>query len=197
MRKYVSLFLFWSFLVLFATGIVLFIMPHGRVAYWTGWTLLGLGKDQWQAIHIVFGILMMIFGIWHIWLNWRPLVSYLKQKFVPASPLIISGAVSIVLLILCIYNLPPVNYLINFQEQIKNSWVKPVTPPPVPHAELMPIRDICLRLGARPRDVIEGLRKRGLEVPSGRITLKELAQLNGMRPVDVYRIIQEEIQQKK
>ncbi len=183
--------------MLIITGIVLFIMPHGRVAYWTGWTLLGLGKDQWEAIHIVFGILMMIFGLWHIYLNWHPIMNYLKQKPASSNPLIISGTVSIVLLILSIYNLPPINYLINFQEQIKESWDKTAPSPPVPHTELMSIREICLRLGVKPRDIVEDLRKRGLEVPSGRITLKELAKLNKMRPVDIYLIIQEEVQQKR
>jgi hypothetical protein len=41
-RGFFSLLSFGGFIVLALTGIVLFIMPHGRVAYWTDWRFLGL-----------------------------------------------------------------------------------------------------------------------------------------------------------
>ncbi|WP_457756356.1 DUF4405 domain-containing protein [Thermodesulfatator indicus] len=197
MRKYVNLFLFWSLMAMLITGIVLFIMPLGRVAYWTGWTLLGLDKDQWQSLHIVFGILMLIFGFWHLYLNWRPFVKYVKEKLSPANPAVITTLVSLVLLVMAVKYIPPINYLLEFQEKIKNSWVKPTTPPPVPHAELMPLRDIAMRLGMRPRDAVELLRQHGLEVPSGQISLKEVAKLNGKRPSEVYQILIQASQNRK
>jgi hypothetical protein len=33
----------------------------------------------WMAIHNSCGILFTIFSIWHLTLNWRPLLNYLKQ----------------------------------------------------------------------------------------------------------------------
>ena len=52
----------WSFFVLTTTGIVLYIVPHGRVAYWTLWSLAGLEKDQWAGIHMTFGGVFIITG---------------------------------------------------------------------------------------------------------------------------------------
>jgi len=78
LRKYVSLFLFYTLIAMTISGIVLYIMPHGRVAYWTGWRFLGLDKDQWDSLHTIFGFLMIFFGIWHVILNWNSIVNYLN-----------------------------------------------------------------------------------------------------------------------
>jgi succinate dehydrogenase hydrophobic anchor subunit len=68
------------FVALAVTGGVLFVTPPGRVAHWTGWRLLGLTKDQWGALHIWFALLFLIASGFHIWLNWRPLLSYFKSR---------------------------------------------------------------------------------------------------------------------
>ena len=39
MRRLVSLTSFISFVFLAATGIMLFLSPQGRVAYWSGWKM--------------------------------------------------------------------------------------------------------------------------------------------------------------
>jgi hypothetical protein len=40
------------FLIVSFSGIILYMTPQGRVANWTNWTLLGLGKHDWSAVHI-------------------------------------------------------------------------------------------------------------------------------------------------
>jgi len=50
-RAFVTLLTTFCFVVLVLTGFVLFVEPHGRVAYWTDWRLLGLGKQHWDGIH--------------------------------------------------------------------------------------------------------------------------------------------------
>lgn len=45
-RSSTSFLVTWSFLVLTITGFVLYVVPHGRVAYWIHWSLAGMEKDQ-------------------------------------------------------------------------------------------------------------------------------------------------------
>ena len=47
MRKYVSLFLFFDLIIMAFSGIVLYITPHGRVAYWynSGYTPYDLVEE--------------------------------------------------------------------------------------------------------------------------------------------------------
>ncbi len=71
MKKIISLGLLFTFLLGVITGIVLYIMPHGRIAYWNDWRLLGLNKDQWEALHIVFTFLMVFLGVLHLFINWN------------------------------------------------------------------------------------------------------------------------------
>ena len=80
LRRVVSLGAFLSFSVMVLTGVVLFICPQGRVAYWTGWRLLGLSKEQYGALHATFMVVFMVAGIWHIVLNWSLLARYLKNR---------------------------------------------------------------------------------------------------------------------
>ena len=80
MRKATSLTLLISFIPLILTSVILYIAPEGRVAYWADWHLLGLSKTQWSDIHINLGFLFLAAGLIHLWLNWRPILAYLKNK---------------------------------------------------------------------------------------------------------------------
>jgi len=68
-RAFVSLLSLVSFILLGLTGIILYIQPHGRVAYWTKWSFLGLEKDQWGNIHIFSGLLFLMAGGFHFYYN--------------------------------------------------------------------------------------------------------------------------------
>ena len=79
-RRIISLTIFLSFIMMAYTGIMLFLCPQGRVAYWTGWRLFGLSKEQYGELHTTFMIVFLVGGIWHITLNWRPIKGYLKNR---------------------------------------------------------------------------------------------------------------------
>ncbi len=51
-RSFVAFLVTWSFVVLTVTGLVLYIVPQGRVAYWIHRSMLGLGKESWGDVHI-------------------------------------------------------------------------------------------------------------------------------------------------
>ena len=79
-RAFTSILLVWSGLVMAVSGIVLYIAPTGRVAHAAVWTLMGLDKEGWGAVHTILSFIFTIFAILHIVLNWKPLISYLKDR---------------------------------------------------------------------------------------------------------------------
>ena len=79
-RAFTSLCSLVSFILLLLTAIILYIEPHGRVAYWTKWNFLGLEKDQWGNIHLFSGLLFLVAGGFHLYYNWKPLIGYLSGK---------------------------------------------------------------------------------------------------------------------
>ena len=80
LRKMTSLTALLSFVGMVVTSLVLYIVPHGRVAYWADWTLLGLDKTRWGDLHINLGLLFLLALGLHIYYNWKAIVAYLKNK---------------------------------------------------------------------------------------------------------------------
>ena len=184
-RKWIDLLLFYSFLVLLISSIVLFIVPYGRVANWTGWKLLNLTKTQWENVHLISGITFIIFLIWHMVLNWIPLKKYLLKKESLFS-LIITTTITLI----AAYNLPPVNLITTFQEKIKESWEKELkNQPPIPHAELMTLKEFCIKTGVPVEAALKNLKNSGIKVETVDETLKEIARKNDTSPAALYKII--------
>lgn len=195
LRKYVSLFLLYSLLLMALTGTVLFTMPHGRVAYWTGWRFLGLDKDQWDNLHIIFGFLMVFFGIWHVALNWRSIVNYLKGKagLFTSKEFLVTTFIVFLVGTGTLLNVSPFKNFIDFGEKIRNSWPKPKIMPPAPHAELFPLKRVAQLLGITPQQALNILKSKGLKVSSTDEALKEIAARNGTTPARVYEILSESV----
>ena len=80
LRRLVSLTALLTFLLLVLTGVVLYIVPQGRVAYWSGWTLWGLSKTQWTSFHINLALLFLIAGALHVYYNWKAITTYLRDR---------------------------------------------------------------------------------------------------------------------
>jgi len=78
-RRVITLTVLLSFVFLALSGIMLFLRPQGRVAYWSGWTLLGLSKDQYSAIHTTFMVLFLTVGVWHIGLSPEEIIDLLNE----------------------------------------------------------------------------------------------------------------------
>jgi len=49
--SFVSLLTTFSFIAAAVSGLVLYVSPQGRVAYWQNWTMLRLGKGEWNSLH--------------------------------------------------------------------------------------------------------------------------------------------------
>ncbi len=125
MGSWISTFLFYATVLVILTGMVLYIMPPGRVAYWTDWRLQGLDKDQWEAIHILFGLLMMFPAVWHLYFNWKPFRRYLGSLRAPGKAFVSVTLATLILASLAVKDLPPASWLMALGARLKASWGNP------------------------------------------------------------------------
>ncbi len=145
-KSFVSFSLGWSFLVIFLSGIVLYIAPPGRVANWTDWTLFGFSKSGWQAMHTIFSYTFVILSIFHLFtLNWKAFWSYIVTKKAKGinklKELLLSFTLVILVFAGTYFNLQPFKAVMDLSEWATESWEKEDEQPPIPHAEILTIRE--------------------------------------------------------
>ena len=120
-----SFHLLFTGIVLLVSGLVLFISPPG-VAHSTGWRLLGFDKEQWEAIHTLPGYVGTLFVVFHLVLNWKALRSYLRDRARRAYRLkaefIVTLLLTIIVWIGSAYHIPPFGTVMDWGENIKESW---------------------------------------------------------------------------
>ncbi|MDD3310752.1 DUF4405 domain-containing protein [Pseudodesulfovibrio sp.] len=191
LRKITSLTALLSFLVTLTTSVVLYIVPHGRVAYWADWTFLGLSKDQWDGTHITVGTLFIVALLLHVWLNWKPLMAYMKNKarqmVVLTGPMIVSVAITLFVFFGTLLGLPPMQQILDFGASIKDDAVKTYGNPPFGHAELSPLDKFCGYLGLDVEKAVAALKAAGYTLEKGAATeLKDIARSRGVSPQHVF-----------
>jgi len=185
---------FVSFLIMGITGIVLYFEPQGRVAYWTQWKFLGLSKTGWDQIHITSSVLFTIAAIYHLTLNWRAFLSYLREKAGEAirfkAEAGVSLAVGILLIAGTIYGVPPLSSIVEFSRYLKEGWVtSSEQEPPYGHAELSRLSILARKTHMEPGAVLIALRDRGIDVTSGDEVFGDIARRNHMSPMELFGII--------
>lgn len=193
-RVFTSLCSLVSFILLLLTAIILYIEPHGRVAYWIKWNLLGLEKDQWGNIHIFSGLLFLIAGGFHLYYNWKPLINYLSGKIESGlrykRELTISCLILLWIIVSGIWSLPPLVYVADLGEAIKSSWVTaPELEPPFGHAELASLKTFCKKQGIPLDRAMADLREAGFKVDHSGQTLGNIADSKGTSGMGVYEVI--------
>ena len=124
------------------SGIILYITPQGRIAHWSSWTMLGLDKEQWGAVHTLFVLTLLIAVTFHLFVfNWKLFMTYLKQKHQKGirhrRELAIVLTLTLAVLVGTLVNIPPFGTVVALGENIKDYWAKTEEEPPIPHAEDM------------------------------------------------------------
>jgi hypothetical protein len=190
LRKIISLTEFLSFFLLLLTSIVLYVVPEGRVAYWSDWRWMGLSKSQWGDLHVNFGFLFVLAGIIHIYLNWKPIIQYLKDRAKKIKIFTASFNIALILMVLCAvgtyFALPPFSWVLSISESFKEAGSRTYGEPPYGHAELSSIKLLSKRLGFDVDTSLKGLENANIRFQSETQTLLEIAQTNGLTPNDVY-----------
>ncbi len=193
-RGLTSFFMTFGFLVMSVTGIILYFEPQGRVAYWVTWRFLGLTKTDWDNIHILSSLLFVVAGIFHLYFNWKPLMHYLRDKVAGGIRLKREFAVSIagllIVVVSALYHVPPVGYLLDFNEYLKGLWVfSPEYEPPFGHAELLSLKVFTKKMDIDLTKAKAELNKNGIKIVSDTLSLEEIARANNVSPKDLYMII--------
>jgi hypothetical protein len=193
-RSLTAFIVTWSFLVLTVTGIVLYIVPQGRVAYWVDWSLLGLEKTDWANVHMVFGGVFIAMGILHLYFNWKPFKKYLAARvsghLEVTRELVASIVISVLIIAGSIADVPPVSWVFDLNEAVKAAWVtSPEYEPPFGHAEEVSLKTLAKRTDLDLPAVVQTLRTQNIQFGDASDSIKSIAVANGMNPMQVYALI--------
>ena len=194
-RALASVLIGVAFVVMIVSGTILFVSPPGRVANWTDWRMIGYSKHEWAELHIAFGVVFLLAAVIHLLLNIRPLISYFRNRTTRHLGMRREWIAALVLSVLVFlgtrYDVPPVSTLLSFGESVKRSWEEPTVAAPIPHAELLTLRELAEKAGITLEQATERLTKQELKGITGDVVVAELASQNNTTPQRVYQIVQD------
>lgn len=183
----------WSFVLETVSGLVLYIVPPGRIAHWTNWKLWGYTKEEWAAIHTIFGYVFLIFALVHIYYNWKPILNYIRSKVKAGlrmrAELAVSLLITLVVFVATVVSLPPFSTVMDIGESFKNSWEESQNEPFVPHAELMRFDEFVEEIGISDEQAFQTLESAGITVRERKEIIKEIAEENGVAPSEIHDIL--------
>ncbi|WP_373510721.1 DUF4405 domain-containing protein [Thiocapsa sp.] len=193
-RAFVAFLVTWSFVILTVTGIVLYVVPHGRVGNWTFWTLGGLGKDGWADVHILFGAIFIVTGALHLYFNWKPFKKYLAERvsghLAVKRELVTSLVATLLLALGALFAVPPVSWLFDLNDWAKSAWSgAPGQEPPYARAEATPLPVLAQRLGLDPDTMRKALTEAGVRIDDPNSNLERLARAHNSTPAALFALI--------
>lgn len=166
LRAFTSVLIGLAFLALALSGVVLFLAPPGRVANWTNWTMLGLRKAEWSGLHVWFATLFLVGAVGHLLFNLRPMLGYLRDRAERRlgwrREWLVAVAVCAVVLAGTLTKLPPFAALLAWNEALKESWDRPASRAPVPHAELLTLAALAEKSGVEVATATNRLQAAGI-----------------------------------
>ncbi len=171
---------------------MLFICPHGRVAYWSGWTLFGLNKTQYGDLHTTSMLVFVFFGILHIYYNWRAILSYLKNSSKKISfskkEFLLALGLNFIFIVGTLSLIQPFSGFLNFEEGIKDGWTQKLGEPPYGHAELSKLKVFCRKMNIDLKQADEKLKEKNIKFDDSD-TMLEIAKKNHTTPNKIYEMI--------
>ncbi len=192
LRKTTSMVLFLSGVFVLLTSVVLYIQPHGRVAYWADWRFLGFSKGSWDAVHITTGVLFLVAGLLHLYYNWKAIAAYMKNRahdlVVMTPPMVFALAITLYFAVGTLLGLPPMQQILDFSAHIKDGYSDTLGAPPYGHAELSKLRKFAGYMGVSNEDAVALLSKEGITA-DGEDILADIAARNNTSPQHIFEII--------
>lgn len=190
LRKIASLTALVSFVLEMLTSVILYIVPQGRVAYWSDWRLWGLSKIQWGNLHVNLGLLFLIAICLHIYYNWGPIVAYLKNKGAEPRVFTKDFTVALILTLVCglgtYWEMPPFSTVIAIGEQIKEAAAKKYGEPPYGHAELSSLLTFSKKVELDLDASLTRLAAAKIRVTDPGQSIADIARMNNLNPKAVY-----------
>ena len=188
-KAFISLYITFSFIIMVISGFILYLAPPGRIAHWTHIYILGLEKESWQAIHTIFTFLFIIGGGLHVYYNWKPLMSYLKNKTIARinirKELSVSFILTIAIFTFTLKEIPPFSSVMELGETLTDSWSNEQTEPPAPHAESMSFIELAEINELSADEMIKTLNKSGIIATENDI-IEYVAEQNNITPMELF-----------
>ena len=172
------------------TIVVLYIVPQGRVAYWADWRLWGLTKTQWGGLHMNLGLLFVLSIGLHIYYNWKPILSYLKNNARKMKVFTREFNIALIFLIVFVmgtyFETAPFRWVLEISDSIKGAAARQYGEPPYGHAELSSLKVFAKKMGLDLNEAISRLNKANIAVLDDMQTLQDIAARNHLSPQQVY-----------
>ncbi|WP_421715540.1 DUF4405 domain-containing protein [Arcobacter arenosus] len=192
LKKITSLTMMLSILIMAYTGIMLFIAPPGRIANWANWKILGLSKEQYGQVHTTFMVLILVMTILHVFYNWKPITSYMKNKakqmIVFTKDMLVAVVLTLVFLVGTLTFITPFSSFLEFGDGIKNSWEKEYGTAPYSHAELSSLESFCKKLGFDIKESEKILKNNNIIFEPSQ-SLSQIADDNSVSPQFIYNLL--------
>lgn len=189
-RPFTAMMMLWSFILETISGIVLYVVPPGRVANWTNWKLWGLTKHGWGAVHTILGYVFLIFALLHIYFNWKSILSYIKRKIRGGlrmrTEMTVSLVVTLLITGLTIASIPPFSSIMDLGELLRNSWEDNRSQPFVAHAELLTLHEFTRLVDIPLDEALRILQEKGVEVDDPEAEVADIADKNSISPAQIY-----------
>ncbi len=192
-RRITSLTVLISFVLSILTSAILYITPHGRVAYWADWRLWGLSKTQWTDLHLNLGILLVLAGVLHTIYNWGPITMYLKNRARRLKVFTTDFNVALLIAVFVAagtyFRIPPMSTVIDASESVKDAAGVRYGEPPYGHAELSSLKAFAGKVDLDLAESMELLRRAGIRFENETQTVEEIAAANDLSPKQLYEIM--------
>jgi len=174
------------------SGIIMYITPVGRVAYWSDWRMFGMNKTMYNETHITMSMLFLASMVLHIWLNWKPIVSYMKSnsgKVIVFTKETMIGLVLAVVFIVGTLNMTaPFSSILDALGNIKEDYEYSLGNPPYPHAELTTLSAFIKRMQFDEAKAEDVLKNAGIKYTMEE-NLKTIATNHGTDPAYIYELL--------
>ena len=193
-KGFTSLVLTVAFLIVTVSGVCLYASPRGRVANWTDWTLLGLGKHDWSAVHMNSVVLFLIAAVFHLIWNWTMFWCYIKKKTGGLNlrlEMFLALVIGLVFVSGTLRDLPPFSSLVAANEAIKDHWEAWAAESPFPHADESSLARFADTVGVPVEDLVETLKREGFDSAAPDATVGQIAADKGVAPSELFAVLRE------
>ncbi len=171
---------------------MLYIAPSGKISNWTNWMLFGFSKSEWQSLHTIFSYTFVVLSFFHlVMLNWRVFLSYWKSRAVSGinrqKELFYSVLLTSIVFLGTYFQIQPFKAVTDFGEWAKASWESKDKLPPIPHAEILTIRELSGKYTTTsPDSIILLLRQKGYIADSVGQTIGSISLKNKLSPAELF-----------
>jgi hypothetical protein len=163
------------------------------VAYWADWRLWGLTKTEWGNIHINLGLLFLITLGLHLYYNWKPLISYLKNKVkqikVFTAEFNFALIITIIFVVGTYFSIPPFSLIMSLNEHFKDTGAEKYGEPPYGHAELSSLKTFTKKMNLDLAKSMELLNEAGYAVEKSETTLETIGRQYKVPPQIIFETI--------